>query len=341
MNQAKDTSFGLRLRKVFQGSSNKEIAHKLGVTKSAITYYMNGRIPSAEMLTNISRITGCSIHWLITGQGHEELGVSRVGGEHRANTIMLANMVGGVARSTSAVMLAVEFGGRGRRTLLVDTPRGDSTFLLLHPLLRRHLWEDLSPAYPLTKLGVRGRVFFQTPFRSLDLCSANERHQMILNKEHVKSFPLDLSTISQEYPLIVLDTPSHTDPFATAEFFMVSMLTSVHVLIPVVGDYVSFSVLEHILEMLQEAQKYTSNVSLMGVFLTRHTFRNYQLHGVLNELNKIVPNKVLSTTIPENVALGKLRSGNFNNFIQQNSRGAIAYKSLADEVLTSINETAT
>jgi predicted transcriptional regulator len=39
------SSFGLRLKEVFYGVQNKEIAHKLGVSNSAITTYMNGRVP--------------------------------------------------------------------------------------------------------------------------------------------------------------------------------------------------------------------------------------------------------------------------------------------------------
>jgi repressor LexA len=63
------SSFGRRLREAFVGISNKEIAERLGVSKSAVTNYVEGRIPSADMLAKISELTGYSIHWLITGEG--------------------------------------------------------------------------------------------------------------------------------------------------------------------------------------------------------------------------------------------------------------------------------
>jgi SOS-response transcriptional repressor LexA/predicted transcriptional regulator len=67
-------SFGLRFREALGGVSNKEIAERLGVSKSAVTNYVEGRIPSAEMLTKISELTNYSIHWLVTGEGSKLVG---------------------------------------------------------------------------------------------------------------------------------------------------------------------------------------------------------------------------------------------------------------------------
>ena len=64
-------TFGGRLRKAFSGSTNREIADKLGVSKSAVTNYIQGRIPSPETLAAIAELTGCSLHWLITGNGSQ------------------------------------------------------------------------------------------------------------------------------------------------------------------------------------------------------------------------------------------------------------------------------
>lgn len=68
------SSFGERLREAFGGISNKDIAERLGVSKSAVTNYVEGRIPSADMLAKISELTNYSIHWLITGQGSKLVG---------------------------------------------------------------------------------------------------------------------------------------------------------------------------------------------------------------------------------------------------------------------------
>src|SRR5437660_5382382 len=103
VNQHKRSPFGYRLKEAFQGLPNKEIARKLGVSNSAVTTYMLGRIPPAEMLIEISRLTGRSIHWLITGEGEEFVNLEQ---KKRAHTILITNDKGGAARTTSAVTLA-------------------------------------------------------------------------------------------------------------------------------------------------------------------------------------------------------------------------------------------
>lgn len=65
--------FGSRLREAFNNAKNVDIASKLGVTEAAVRNYIDGRIPSAEMLVAISERTNCSIHWLVTGEGPKHL----------------------------------------------------------------------------------------------------------------------------------------------------------------------------------------------------------------------------------------------------------------------------
>jgi transcriptional regulator with XRE-family HTH domain len=61
--------FGDRLRIAFGGVSNVDIARRLNLTKSTVGNYIDGRIPPAETLIEISKLTNCSLHWLITGEG--------------------------------------------------------------------------------------------------------------------------------------------------------------------------------------------------------------------------------------------------------------------------------
>ena len=62
-------SFGTRLREAFRGAINAEIARKLKVTDAAVKNYIDGREPDTDKLRLISILTGCSIHWLLTGEG--------------------------------------------------------------------------------------------------------------------------------------------------------------------------------------------------------------------------------------------------------------------------------
>lgn len=61
--------FGLRLREVFGNAKNVDIARKLGVSQAGVKNYLKGRVPGADTLVLIADLTGCSVHWLLTGKG--------------------------------------------------------------------------------------------------------------------------------------------------------------------------------------------------------------------------------------------------------------------------------
>ncbi len=62
-----DTPLGARLRTLFEGANNSEIARKLGVHNSSIhTIVVTGHI-SARMLAKVVAFTGCDPDWLLHG----------------------------------------------------------------------------------------------------------------------------------------------------------------------------------------------------------------------------------------------------------------------------------
>ena len=61
-------SFGRRLKSAFKGAKNAEIARVLGVSESAVSNYVGGRVPDAETLIAIRNFTNCDLDWLLTGE---------------------------------------------------------------------------------------------------------------------------------------------------------------------------------------------------------------------------------------------------------------------------------
>ncbi len=59
-----------RLREVV-ADEPKAFAYDIGVSLSAIYNYMNGRIPSTEVLFRISRYTGRPMEWFLEGAAVE------------------------------------------------------------------------------------------------------------------------------------------------------------------------------------------------------------------------------------------------------------------------------
>lgn len=63
-------SFAERLRIAFDHATNAEIARKLKTTDATVKMYTDAaRLPVYEILAQVARVTGCNLHWLITGTG--------------------------------------------------------------------------------------------------------------------------------------------------------------------------------------------------------------------------------------------------------------------------------
>lgn len=74
MKSDKLSTFGQRLLEAFGDDVPKgKIAEVLGVKASAVSNYLQDRIPDADKLQAVSDFTNCSIHWLITGEGEKFL----------------------------------------------------------------------------------------------------------------------------------------------------------------------------------------------------------------------------------------------------------------------------
>jgi len=81
MKLVEPSAFGKRLLEIFEDAGEKnpksKIAEVLGVKPSAVTNYLQDRIPDADKLRQISNFTKCSIHWLITGEGEKYINVEK------------------------------------------------------------------------------------------------------------------------------------------------------------------------------------------------------------------------------------------------------------------------
>jgi len=68
-----NVGFGERLKDAFEYAPIGDIAQQLKLTYHAVRNYTQGRVPAPEVLIQIHDLTGCSIHWLLTGQGPKRI----------------------------------------------------------------------------------------------------------------------------------------------------------------------------------------------------------------------------------------------------------------------------
>lgn len=68
-----DIGFGKRLKSVFGNATNAEIARKIDSTEASVGFYTRGRVPDLDKLKKIAELTNCNLHWLLTGEGEQNL----------------------------------------------------------------------------------------------------------------------------------------------------------------------------------------------------------------------------------------------------------------------------
>jgi chromosome partitioning protein len=335
VNQHKRSPFGYRLKEAFRDIPNKEIAKKLRVSNSAVTTYMLGRIPPAETLVEISRLTNYSIHWLITGEGERLASVGISSDKKRAHTILITNDKGGATRTTSAVTLAVELARRGYRTLLIDDPSSNATTMLFPklfpPSVRAHKSLHLRIGMPLPE----AKMIFRTPVGGLDLCSFEEGFWPVFIKNKVEKVQISPSKIKEEYRFIIIDTLSHINPFTRINLFIAPLLVSAQVLIPIPLSSMAVGGLKMTLEYLKEASQSSDEIRLLGGFLTlvKPDRRKYLSKKNRDELSTLLSGKLLKTVIHDREEIEDCADLGPIQLTAPKSIGAADYSALTDEIL--------
>lgn len=260
-------------------------------------------------------------------------------------TLLFANHKGGVGKTTSAVMLAREFARRGLRPLVVDSADGHAT-LLLHaelilPLLRREEGrrrtrgpnEGRPLRMPLPVFGAR----HSDGAAAVDVLCTNERYASYLREVGVAEVALDWPELERRYAVVLVDTPSHCDPFCPAHPLYQELTHGARVLIPTQADPLAVGGLRLTLEYLREAAAARRPPRLCGAFITMG--RPYEsVNGVVEELRAVAPaGRLFESRIPYDERIARILDSGGPPSAGGNEATAIddAYSSLAAEIIRS------
>ncbi|HXG64286.1 MAG TPA: AAA family ATPase [Blastocatellia bacterium] len=255
----------------------------------------------------------------------------------RHRVITLSNNKGGVSKTTSAISLAAEAAQNGSRVLLIDAaPQASATLSLLDD----EEWStETNQGILLSWL--KGDVIFEDlikPIRfkdfQIDLIPSGSKNDQI-----DRSNPLEVVPALREffegwddspYDYVFIDT----DPsFGT----LVSMaqVASHFVLVPVQADVLSVDGTIQLTRQLQRARSLTRSPfpALLGFFLTRFDSRRRVCKEALETLRAAYPGYVCETVIPDNVRITESPAMKAPvNLTAPDSKGALAYKALWEEV---------
>jgi chromosome partitioning protein len=249
--------------------------------------------------------------------------------------IAVANQKGGVGKTTTAINLAAALALEGRSTLLVDLdPQGSAT----------------------TGIGARARQIDGTIYDALsgDRPAADVVHPTAIDNLHV--IPATRDLVGAEIELVSMpqreERLHHTlAPLRTGYDYVVidcppslslltvnGLRTADTVLIPLQCEYYALEGLSALLDTIGRVRD-TLNpaLALEGLVLTMYDGRNSLARQVQEEVRAHFGTQVFRTVIPRNVRISESPSHAMPVLLYDPaSRGAVAYRSLAREVMVAV-----
>jgi chromosome partitioning protein len=243
----------------------------------------------------------------------------------------IANQKGGVGKTTTAVNLGACVADLGRQTLVVDLDSQCNATVALglgreeRPSSYDCLCGDTSVAEAAQPTGT-DNLWIVPANRDLAGAAVElpslERSQYRLRES--------LGAVRERFAATLLDCPPSLGPVT------VNALTAAdRAIVPVQAEYLALEGLVQFLDTVHQVRKELNpNLVLTGLLITMADERTRLAVDVENELRTHFPELVLRTVVPRSVRVAEAPS--FALAVTEHapaSRGAVAYRALAEEVL--------
>ncbi|UCE50555.1 MAG: ParA family protein [Phycisphaerales bacterium] len=255
-------------------------------------------------------------------------------------TIAIANQKGGCGKTTTAVNLSAALAERGKRTLLIDfDPQGHSTIgLCSEP---EELGMTIYDALLNDHVGI-GSVATTTKVELLDLAPSDvllSGAELELAGVAGREFVLSekLSGVRQRYDCCVIDCGPSLGLLTLNALF-----ASTDVIVPVQAHYYSAEGLKQFFETANIIEERFSqrSVSIAGVLLTLVEKNTLLSKHIQEQMRELFGNLVFDTVIHKSVRLAEAPSASESILTYApDSRAAVEYRSLADELINRWNPT--
>lgn len=248
--------------------------------------------------------------------------------------IAVVNQKGGVGKTTTAVNLTAALHALGLKVLLCDfDPQANATSgmglnkkkikLSVYNTIIKDLFSEDTPVE---------KAIYKTNFGDVlpataDLAGATIELIDVDDRERVLGRALE--QVRDKYDLILIDCPPSLEMLT-----LNGLCAADGILVPVQCEYFALEGLSDLMSTLRMVKrKMNPRLEIFGVALTMYDGRTNFSAQVAQEVRRHFPGKVFATVIPRNIRLAEAPShGVPITSYDRSSRGAVAYKAMAEEV---------
>ena len=247
--------------------------------------------------------------------------------------LAITNQKGGVGKTTTAVNLSASMALHKKKILLIDIdPQGNTSsgIGLDRSKVNRCIYDVLINQVPIKEIIMQTQIkkLYVLP-STIQLAGAEIELVNYISRENKLKHAI--KPIRNDYEYIIIDCPP-----SLGLLTLNSLTAADSVIIPIQCEYYALEGIGQLLNTINLVREnLNSSLEIEGILLTMYDSRTNLSRDVIEEVKKCFRGNIFKSVIPRNVRVSEAPSyGKPVVLYDAKSKGAIAYKKLAQEVIS-------